>query len=367
MKAVLNFIGSFTYFFNCLRPAACVRFVFRVKKSILHLPKAPPMRLKTLCLSLLVIFSIPSFAKVPGDSTVVDDSTLTLLNDYMQYVDSVKSVLKYESGKINLGHASLHVPEGFKYLNADQSRNVIVDIWGNPETAAEDVLGMIFPGQSDPFDDSSYAFIISYSEIGFVKDDDAKDINYDDLLKTMREDQKAENEERKKAGYEPIALVGWAQKPFYDEKRKILHWAKALKFGDSDGENTLNYDIRILGRKGILSLNAVSKVSQLPMVNKDIPKILDIASFTEGNTYSDFNPDVDDVAAWTIGGLVAGKILAKAGFFAVILKFLAPLWKFLMVALIPIGAWVRKRFMNKKEDQLATAPLPTDDTPQANA
>ena len=30
---------------------------------------------------------------------------------------------------------------------------------------------------------------------------------------------------------------------------------------------------------------------------------------------------MDEVAAWTIGGLVAGKVLAKVGFLAIIAKF----------------------------------------------
>jgi len=37
--------------------------------------------------------------------------------------------------------------------------------------------------------------------------------------------------------------------------------------------------------------------------------------------YEDFDSSVDEVAAWTIGGLVAGKVLAKVGFFAIFLKF----------------------------------------------
>ncbi len=45
-------------------------------------------------------------------------------------------------------------------------------------------------------------FVISYQGDGYVKDDDAGDIDYDDLLKTMKEDTDAENTERKKGGYD---------------------------------------------------------------------------------------------------------------------------------------------------------------------
>lgn len=76
----------------------------------------------------------------------------------------------------------LNVPEGFKYLNKDQSKYVITKVWHNPETASENVIGMIFPENSGPFSESSYVFIITYSEIGYVKDEDADKINYDELL-----------------------------------------------------------------------------------------------------------------------------------------------------------------------------------------
>lgn len=108
-------------------------------------------------------------------------------------------------------------------------------------------------------------------------------------------------------------------------------------------------------------MNAIGTIDQLPSVNRDIPKILGIATFTAGNAYADFNPDMDKVAAWTIGGLVAGKILAKAGLFTVILKFLAPLWKFLVALVLPIGVWVKKRFNRKQTEEYAPVPAQPED------
>jgi uncharacterized membrane-anchored protein len=316
------------------------------------------MKIKSLLLQLLM--AVPFFAA----ASPPEDSLNIYAEKYLQYVDSVNSVLKYETGNITLdeGKITLSIPQGFKYLNKEQSKYVITGLWGNPESSAEEVLGMIFPAECGPLSDSSYAFIVSYSEIGYVKDSDADDIDYDELLKDLKEEEKTENIERMKTGYEPVYLIGWAQKPFYDKQKKILHWAKELKFGDGERTHTLNYEIRILGRKGMLSLNAVSEIDNLEMVNNDISKVLGIASFTQGNTYSDFNPDLDEVATWTIGGLVAGKLLAKAGLFAVILKFLAPIWKFLLLAVLPIGAWVKKRFTKKQEERYAAVPVNTEES-----
>jgi uncharacterized membrane-anchored protein len=303
------------------------------------------MNLRLLTLPLLLVLSICASANAPADSAEIYQKA------YDHLRDSVNKALLYSTGKIKPegGHVTLNVPEGFKYLNKDQSKYVLTKLWGNPESSSEKVIGMIFPENSGPLADSSYAFVITYSEIGYVKDEDADKINYDEMLKNIQEDEKAENEKRTKAGYPAIHLVGWAQKPYYDRQRKVLHWAKELKFGEEEGPNTLNYEIRILGRKGMLSLNAVGKMYDLPQVNANISKVLAVASFTEGNSYFDFDPKVDHVAAWTIGALVAGKLLAKAGIFALIVKFLAPFWKFIVIAFAGIGAWFKRRLGRKKE------------------
>ncbi len=90
-------------------------------------------------------------------------------------------------------------------------------------------------------------------------------------------------------------------------------------------------------------------------------------SFTKGEQYADFNPSLDQVAAYGIGGLIAGKVLAKVGLFAVILKF----WKLGLLALS--GAWAGvKRFFAGKGKAPGLAPAgpapddePTNATPEA--
>ncbi|HXB06926.1 MAG TPA: DUF2167 domain-containing protein [Puia sp.] len=326
------------------------------------------MTRRLLTLPILLLVCLCTRANNPVDSVEL------LKKMVQQYQDSVDNTLKYSTGKVKPegGNIMLDVPQGFKYLNKEQSHYVLTKLWGNPESAADEVIGMLFPEQAGPFTDSSFAFVISYTETGHIKDEDAGKINYDELLKNLQSEEKEENEKRVKGGYPSIHLVGWAQKPYYDGDRKILYWAKDLKFGSEDNENTLNYEIRILGRKGMVSLNAVGKMSELPLVNRDIAKVLNVAAFTDGNSYKDFNPKIDKVAAWTIGGLVAGKLLAKAGLFAIILKFLAPFWKAIVLFFVGIGAWFKKRLGRKKEPDMqdyytpSTPGTPADE-PQADA
>jgi uncharacterized membrane-anchored protein len=116
--------------------------------------------------------------------------------------------------------------------------------------------------------------------MGYVKDDDADAINYDDLLKESQENQKKANLERKKLGYDGMEIVGWASQPYYDKQQKVLHWAKNLKIEGSE-TNTLNYDVRVLGRKGVLSLNAVASMDDLQDVKESIPQILAMSEFED--------------------------------------------------------------------------------------
>lgn len=265
------------------------------------------------------------------------------------FLDSLENSIVYKHGVIKLenGNAVLTVPSGFKFISAPDSRYILEDLWQN--LADTSTLGMIVP---DSFHLNSasipWVFVVTYEPLGYVEDGDADDINYDDLLKQMKESQSLANLERKKLGYAGLNLVGWASKPYYDDKNKVLHWAKELAV-DSEEINTLNYDVRVLGRKGVLSLNALSTIDQLEDVKKHIPSVLRMASFENGHTYAEFNPDVDEVAAWTIGGLVAGKVLAKAGALAVILK----LWKFIALGLVAVGSFIWKFIRGRKKEELA--------------
>lgn len=313
---------------------------------------------KTIFLLLVcVLTSLLTYAgkgdKKPKASPEIDSATLAI-NKYLKFADSVNNAMQYKSGLVQLkdADAQLMVPSTFKFLNAEQSQYILHDVWGNPER--KDVLGMLFPANGGPFADSSYAFIISFDAMGYVKDDDAKDINYDDMLKDIQKEEPEENKQRIAQGYEAIHMIGWAQKPFYDDKKKVLHWAKEFQFGAPSDNNTLNYEVRVLGRKGVLSLNAVASMSELGLVKHDIDKVLNIATFTEGNAYADFDSNTDKIAAWTIGGLVAGKILAKVGFFAVLLKFS----KVIIAGIAGIFYAIKRWFTGKKkEEAYAVAPV----------
>jgi uncharacterized membrane-anchored protein len=254
--------------------------------------------------------------------------------------------LSYQTGDVSVGDdlATLHLGEKFRFIGPSDAEKVLV-AWGNPP--GSEALGMIFPAGGAATAEDSWAVVVTYSEEGHVEDDEAKDIDYADLLKDMKSDTEEANAEREKAGFGIVHLVGWAEAPHYDEKSKKLYWAKELDFGGP--EHTLNYDIRALGRKGVLELNAVASMTQFALVKKEMPAVLGSVEFKQGMRYADFDPDMDTVAAFGIGALVAGKVAAKAGLFKLLIGGLLAGKKFIAAGLLALGA-LAKKLMGKKDE-----------------
>ena len=289
---------------------------------------------------LLSVFAVYADGDDIDTSAIeLDDSTAAELLVYFQEMDSINRSFVYDTaGSVTLGSdlATLVVPTGFKYVNGKQADYILHDLWGNPPQSGS--LGMIFPNQYGPADYDSWAIDISFEEEGYVDDEDAADMDYDELETQMKEESVTSSRERDKAGYGKMLLMGWAKQPFYDSANKKLHWA--MKFDTGGDEYTLNYNIRMLGRRGYLVLNIIGTVDQLEEIEPQIDALLSSVNFNEGHAYKDFDPEYDKVAAYGIGALVAGKVLAKAGIWVAIAKF----WKVIALGAVAAGAAVKKFF-----------------------
>ncbi len=273
-----------------------------------------------------------------------------------QAVRIVKN-LKYQQGEIDLrgGLAKLTVPKEFNFLGPDDAETVLVKLWGNPPADVKP-LGLLIPAGMTPLDTNCWVVTIHYSEDGYVKDGDAGKINYDDLLKQMQKGIEERNKTRQEHGYPAITLVGWAAPPHYDAATHKLYWAKQLNF-EGERQDTLNYCIRMLGRKGVLELNAVAGIGQLAEIDRQTPQILGMVDFKEGSRYADFDPKVDKVAKYGLATLVAGGALAaaaKLGLLKGLWIFILAAKKFIIIGVIAAVAFVKKFF--KRGDSSGGAP-----------
>lgn len=130
--------------------------------------------------------------------------------NYIAWANELWESLDKQQGTIYLSKANavLQVPENFIYLSPEDTETVLVDAWGNmPNTQ---MLGMLMPTNVTAFDDNSWAVTIEYSDDGFVSDEDAADIDYNELLEEVKSDTKEASKERVKQGYESIEMIGWA-------------------------------------------------------------------------------------------------------------------------------------------------------------
>ena len=89
----------------------------------------------------------------------------------------------------------------------------------------------------------------------------------------------------------------------------------------------------------------------LPHIRKDIAPILAGVDFNPGQQYADYKPGVDRLAAYGVGGLIAGKVLAKAGLFAKIGLLLAKGWKLVLLAIVGAVAGIKKFFGKGSDPQ----------------
>jgi len=155
----------------------------------------------------------------------------------------------------------------------------------------------------------------------------------------MKAGDAAENEQRKAGGFPTMKLVGWAQPPSYNAAEHSLIWAREF---DNEGEPThgLNYDVRMLGRSGVLSLNMVSAMPLLKDVGGAAEAFGKSVTFEPGAGYADFNASTDKAAEYGLAGLVAGgtvvAVAQKLGLIAILLKFS----KLIFLGILAFGAGI---------------------------
>ena len=261
--------------------------------------------------------------------------------------ESTVAPFKYRTGDVVLPNkvATLHLGEKYHYLDVAETNRLLTE-WGNPPD--EETQGAILAADVDPMTDGAWAVFLTYIDEGHVDDSDAAKIDYDDMFKDMKEGAEDSNSERKKAGYTPLHLIKWAEPPRYDAATKKLYWAKEIDFEGSD-VHTLNYDVRVLGREGVLSMEAVASIDQLEMIRGEMRPLLDAAEFNTGHRYAEFNKSTDRMAEYGLGALIATGVAAKLGLFAKLGALLLAFKKFLILGVVAAGGLFARLFGKKKD------------------
>ena len=240
--------------------------------------------------------------------------------------------------------AELALGDDYRFYGPEDTRTIVVDMWENPAGEADGVLGMVMPADATP-QDRSWGAILTYEDIGWVSAEDARTADYDALLSEMQAEAMRANDARRAGGFPTVTVTGWAQQPRYDSVGHTVSWGRRLSYADG-GPDGLHYDLRLLGRHGVLSLNIVATMDQIHEVRAAADELAKRASFEPGHRYGDFDEARDDVAGYGIAGLVAtgaGVAVAKnVGLLAMLAKFAQPIGIALLVLAAAIATLFRK-------------------------
>ncbi|WP_260582751.1 DUF2167 domain-containing protein [Sphingopyxis sp. PET50] len=215
--------------------------------------------------------------------------------------------MKRQTGTVHIAsaNADLNLGDAYYFVGPEDARTILVDVWRNPPGSATGVLGMVFP-KGKSFVDDTWSAVITFEDTGYVSDKDAKTIDYNEMLANMKAADEEQAPITRAEGYPAGILQRWAQAPTYDAQNHSLVWARDIKF-DGSTEDTLNYDIRLLGRSGVLSMNILAGMSQLGEVHEAAKTFANVGSFRTGARYADYNPSTDKKAEYGLAGLVAAR------------------------------------------------------------
>jgi len=287
--------------------------------------------------AIVGLLAAPTMAQSPQTpEQAAEAQRLTALRDSLK---PIRGVVAIPAAK-----ATLALGDKYYFLGPDDARRVLTEGWNNPPSAVSDVLGMVFPDGADFLTDGAWGAVVTYADTKYVSDKDAKTADYDKVLADLRAGEDEQNAELQKQGFKPSTLIGWAQPPTYDPAHHDMIWARDVQFGD-EADHTLNYDVRHLGRSGVLSMNLVSSMSHLGDVRPAAAELARTAEFDAGARYADFQKG-DATAGYGLAGLVAAGVglgvAKKAGLLAVALLFLKKGAVVFVAGFAAIAAWVRR-------------------------
>lgn len=240
--------------------------------------------------------------------------------------------------------ASLSLPAGYVFVPTAQAERLLKAM-GNQ--GGSSLAGMIFPESNG----ANWMAVVRYIDAGYIKDDDAKTWNADELLTSLKEGTEQQNEERRSRGIPEMEVVGWAQPPAYDGAMRRLVWSASTRGRGpgAGGDQGVNYNTYMLGREGYVSLNMVTDLKLLESNKPAAQQLLAALNFNEGKRYADFDASTDKVAEYGLAALIGGIAAKKLGLFAMLGVFLLKFWKVAAIAVAAGGVAFFRRKKPKEE------------------
>ena len=263
--------------------------------------------------------------------------------EYEQAASAAFKVMQAGPSAVKLtDQGTLNLPAGFSFIPQPEAASLMRAMGNTPD---ERLLGLVFPE-----DGGTWFATLKFDKAGYIKDDDAKEWNADELLTSIKEGTDAANEERKQRGFPELEILGWVEKPTYAASAHHLLWSIATKDkGASDNaEQGVNYNTYILGREGYLTLDMITDRNLIDGLKPTASKLLSAMTFETGKRYEDFNDTTDKVAEYGLAALVTGIAVKKLGLLAMAGVFFAKFAKLILLAVFGGFAAFKKFFKREK-------------------
>lgn len=224
--------------------------------------------------------------------------------------------------------AEITLSEDHAYTGAETAQALLAAN-GNYPNGSE--IGLVVGTREE----DNWFMIFEWDAVGYVPDDEKDDLDADTILDSFVKGTEQTNERRKEQGEELLFVKGWHTPPYYDEATNNLRW---VLIGESEsGRVSYNYNTRILGRRGYMSVVLVTSPDTFETDRASAETVIDSARYTEGESYAEFR-EGDKLAKYGLTALIAGGAGAAGAKFG-LFKFLGKAGKFvILAALASLGA-----------------------------
>jgi uncharacterized membrane-anchored protein len=283
------------------------------------------MRLLRSLMIALLMSPLAAYGQQADEPVAIEESPTEAEPHPLSQLDWIVGPTDVEVGSF----ATLAVPEGFMFLHPEETTK-FQEFIENPTSGRESLIAP---------DDLRWFGLFEFEDIGYVKDDE--EIDAAALLDSIKEGTKAGNEERRRRGWAELHITGWRFEPRYDAATQRLEWAID---GVSENLPVVNFNTRLLGRKGVTSATLVADPESLDAAVGEFKDVLSGFDYTAGERYADVQ-EGDRMAEYGLAALIAGggaAVAAKSG-------LLKSLWKVLAAAGAAVAVWLGRVFRGKKQ------------------
>ena len=195
--------------------------------------------------------------------------------------------------------ADLQLPAGYDWISASDVPAFMAAVQGRADGDELGILAHVDPPQ--------YYAILKYDDSGHYLYPEMTKQDMYDLLESIRRGTEAGNETRRAQRWSVFETGDWGHAPVYDPQTHCRSWTINTTETDPQGGvlHVVNIQLQILGRDGMMSVQAACKPEDADSALADLKTVLSGFVFHAGQRFED-RPPVDN-SAWDASRAAAAK------------------------------------------------------------